>query len=357
MSKIIEKLSKISKNEALDLLASDEDQKYSQAGIYMFSYFPEHIRNDIEVATLAIEKNGYGIKFLSKELKANKNLALKAVASNYHAIDYVAEQLKDDKDIAMLLMSKNSMLLSCLSARLRSDKDVVLAAVHSNFNSIKFAMPIMQDNEEVVIAAVTNEDINNYSLSYASDRLKNKKEIIALFFKRKYPEVNQLLKDTQSDRDFILAFTKKYVSLLGYASNEIKDDKEIVMTSIRKGDYIYFASDHLKDDNDVAFLALDIHPYSLKDVSNRLKDNKDLVLLAVSKDYTAYLFASDRLKLDNDIILAGAKNNVLIVDHFPIELKEDLGDNEIIDYFTKKRFSEYLNSILPDKPLTKKNKI
>lgn len=124
-----EKLANVTKEEALYLLANDKDSEYLKESIFMFDCFPEAIKNDIDVATLAVEKNGYNMLCLSKELKANKALALKGIMSNSNIIDYVSEELKNDKDVGMLLVSKLGHKLEDLSLELRNDRQLVLEAV------------------------------------------------------------------------------------------------------------------------------------------------------------------------------------------------------------------------------------
>ena len=68
-------------------------------------------------------------------------------------------------------------------------------------------------------------------------------------------------------------------------------------------------------------------PLLLMNASDELKDDKELVLTAVSKDGVALREASSRLRKDRDVVLAAVKQNPLALD---FALNEDLRDDEEI---------------------------
>lgn len=346
---ILEKLANITKEEALYLLANDKDGEYLKESIFMFESFPEAIRNDIDIATLAVEKNGYNMRCLSTELRANKTLALKGVVSNFNTVDYISEELKNDKEVGMLVVKGLGYQLKKLSLDLRNDKEIVLEAVKQSCHALEYASLSLKDDEEIVIAAIKNPDLNNHSLGFASNRLRNKKEIIALFYERKFPEVKQLL-NIESDRKFILEFTKKFNSLLCYASTDIRNDKEIVIESLKKEQqHFSYASDTLKDDDDVALVAINENSYNLRNVSDRLKDNKEFVLYTLEKSYSPYKFISKRLQNDEDVILTAAKNSAFVLDDLPKKLKKEIGKNDPFTYLTSRKMARILDEKIPNK--------
>ena len=354
---ILEKLSNITKEEALYLLANNKDSEYLKDSIFMFESFPEAIRNDIDVATLAVEKNGYNMRCLSKELQANKSLALKGAVSNFNTVDYISEELKNDKEVGILVVQGQGYQLKKLSVDLRNDKDVVLEALKKSCNALEYASLSLKDDEEIVLCAITNKDLNNHSLGFASNRIRNKKEMIALFYERKFPDVKELLSNTQSDREFILEFTKKFTSLLCYASTDIRNDKEIVIESIKKEQqHFSYASDTLKDDDDVALVAINENPYNLRNVSDRLKDNKEFVLYTLTKSYSPYKFISDRLQNDEDVIITAAKNSEFVLDDLPKKLKREIGNHDPFTYLTNRKMARILDEKIPNKPLATKIK-
>ena len=84
--------------------------------------------------------------------------------------------------------------------------------------------------------------------------------------------------------------------------DEIKKNsanKEFMLKAVQEqGKFLDLASDELKDDEDVVKAALNQDGESLEYVSDRLKDNKEIVMLAISKAPWTACYASEKLKAD-----------------------------------------------------------
>lgn len=114
--------------------------------------------------------------------------------------------------------------------------------------------------------------------------------------------------------------------LLKHASNDLKNDKEIVLTAI-KNSYLslQYASEALKDDKDFVMTAVKKCGLSLKFVSTRLKDDPKVVTEAI-KDirgffaHRIFAFASTRLKNNEEFILSFFPNFPRVIDGVPRRL-------------------------------------
>ena len=60
------------------------------------------------------------------------------------------------------------------SDRLRDNKEIILEAVKINGWALKYASPRLKDNKEVVMEAIKNDE---FAVMFASDRLKNDRDI------------------------------------------------------------------------------------------------------------------------------------------------------------------------------------
>ena len=113
-------------------------------------------------------------------------------------------------------------------------------------------------------------------------------------------------------------------SALGSASDELKDDTDVVLAAVaQNGDALQHASDRLKDDKDLMLAVVALDGHALAYVPDRLKDDERVVLAAVVQNGNALRNASDRLKDDKDVVLAAVAQNGDALQHASDRLKDD----------------------------------
>lgn len=119
------------------------------------------------------------------------------------------------------------------------------------------------------------------ALGYASDRLRNDFDL-----------VSQVV---QSSSTF---------SVLSFASQDLKNNKEIVLTAIRRNPFAYLeASDALQKDEQVAMEAISQRGVLLYHAPMSIQDNLEIVLRAVENDPWGYEFVkSDSIKNHQQVL-------------------------------------------------------
>ena len=190
---------------------------------------------------------------------------------------------------------------SIICEKYNNDIQIIKHAIYYRSTYLCNASDELKDNEEIVKLAITqyqdesvSEDLQETYISdnsnlvnllgYVSDRLKDNYEII----------IKAISIDGRT---------------LQNASNRLKNNYEIVKLAVsNNGSAIEFASTELKNNYEIVKLAVSGYGYALKFVSNELKDNFDIVKLAVGKNGYALEFASENLK-DNDEIVTLAINH------------------------------------------------
>jgi hypothetical protein len=159
-------------------------------------YAGETILNNKEVVlkTIALEEQGF--YYFSDTLKDDKEVALEAVSTDGANFKFVSNRLKDDEEIALdaaylygeywsefdaygRWLNVGFSFFDALSARLKSDKSFLINLI--NCHGGEFALyhfsKEFKDDKDLVLLAVSK----NYKLiQYASDRLKNDPDILAL---------------------------------------------------------------------------------------------------------------------------------------------------------------------------------
>lgn len=108
----------------------------------------------------------------------------------------------------------------------------------------------------------------------------------------------------------------------------ISEEKPLIMRIINC-EPTYYYSTKLKDDFDLAFLAVAKDWNILKNVDKQFKDNEKIVLAAIAQNPIALSFASDRLKNAEEIVLAAITSPKAIghAASLSMSIGSDLKDN------------------------------
>lgn len=132
-------------------------------------------------------------------------------------------------------------------------------------------------------------------------------------------EKNQL----KDDKEFFLLCP----TLIQYASDKIKEDKECVLAAVCvNGPLLEFASKRLQNDVDVVSSAIGQNVNAFKFASDRLRDNEKIVLIVIS--FSGYLleFASRKQQQNKKVLLALIHYNVALAIRLASEeVLNDLG--------------------------------
>jgi len=247
--------------------------------------------------------------------------------------------LKKEKIINTILHSSNYSLPEFLDEYkdFLNDRDVCLALVMRKGTNLEFLDFNIKNNDEIVEKAIKN---NPSAFKYASDELKGNKEFVlsvvnCLGFP--YEEISKPLMD---DEDFIAKAFEENANyyLMKYISERLKDNEDFLLTLMDKMDILAYASDRLKDKEDFVKHVLKRNTMSIYHISERLKDNKEIILGAIracSQSSCSFCLdnASNRLKSDKILVLEIVNKNGLALRYASEELQND---EEIVSVAVKK---------------------
>ena len=86
------------------------------------------------------------------------------------------------------------------------------------------------------------------------------------------------------------------------------DSREYVLNAVtNQGSLLDYASDELKNDKQIVLAAINNNPEALEFASDKLKEDKEVVYNSVSKVGWTYCYAKDNLLKDKDLLRAGLK--------------------------------------------------
>jgi len=132
---------------------------------------PEAMR-DREIVELVVSQFGETISHASKDLRADKDLVLRAMRGSFgngNYLEYASRELKDDPDVALAAVKSDGSALEHVSARLRNDRKIVSTAVKSSGWALKYASKQLRADRKIVLSAVKQIGV---VLEFASPDLK-----------------------------------------------------------------------------------------------------------------------------------------------------------------------------------------
>jgi hypothetical protein len=154
------------------------------------------------------------------------------------------------------------------------------------------------------------------ALEQFSDVIKDDKEVVLTAVKKISWTLEFASDRLKDDKDVVLASIKEYEHGLKFASERLRDDDKIIMKAIKKHCGMKFASERLKDNDEFVFNATRINDYCFKDASERLKNNKNYILKVLKEVPDVWRHVSDEIKSDNEFTFIAFKVNNNIVKSF-----------------------------------------
>lgn len=138
------------------------------------------------------------------------------------------------------------------------------------------------------------------------------------------------------DRDLMLLAVEIHSSrALVYASERLKNDREIVVIAMKKQSWAFeFASLALRSNFSFALYAVAFDTANMQYVTDLLKSNKDFLMLALEN------YEETKKLLNFDIVLPSP------FEYASDSLKDEIGNNDPLKYLLAERFSEELHNKL-----------
>ncbi len=254
---------------------------------YVYNYVNPVLKNDRGFIQDALAKNGHVLELLDENYKNDREIVSIAVLSRFAALKYASEQIQNDKEFMADIIFKKPELYLSLSDELKKDKQFNLLLL-SKDGSLLYKMEKYNDDEEIIEAALSN---NYYSLSRASDRIKNDTELLISWVDKGLRfELEVVGQVPLNDKRFIECLIKnKYYKpdIAKYMGNNIRSDRKIIRSLISDGVSLNnqsnagafdYASQDLKKDKEFIRELMLINPYIFTYVDDSIKHDKQFVL-------------------------------------------------------------------------------
>ena len=166
---------------------SNENIFYNDDGVptSCLNFYDEILNNDKKLMYDAVEKCGPSIRFVSKSLQKDFELAKLSISkADYSSFSfpYLDKTMKNDKSICLEAMRNHGSNLFYLDSKYKKDREIVLVAVKERGVALQFADDSLKKDKEIVLVAVKQRGV---ALQFADDSLKNDPDILAIVNKDK----------------------------------------------------------------------------------------------------------------------------------------------------------------------------
>jgi hypothetical protein len=279
------------------------------------------------------------------------NFLLRLAAEVDFAFSYACEYLKNDKEFILKMVQINGLIMKEVGEELKKDQEIAHASILQNSDAFEFIDESLKENKEIILAALKegNEKmifesinsslkldkefftscikINPRVILYASDELKEDKEVVQLATSLDPSMFKYVGEKFQNEFEAIYYFVRNgEPERIQNLSKELMT-KEIILEAVKQaGNLIEFAG-NFKEDKEVVIAAVTNDGSAIEFTSEDFSNDKEIAIISVRNG--AWNSIGNKIKHDKDFIISAFKENEY---YFFQELNEELRhDKDIIE--------------------------
>jgi hypothetical protein len=295
--------------EILEHFGKDESG-FTRYGLGSFNKkinLPKNLINNKEVVMKAVDVDGKYFHGISDKLKDDKDVGKKMVDISPYYFQYLSDKLRDDKELAMKAVKGDTNLYNFISDRLKIDIDVL------KLIDFKFFSKCAESTYD-----------KNFTFKHKIDRARSLK--LFNYFKNNYKTLP--------------------INLLLNASDDVKNDKDLVMKIIKLSKCSYRnVPPHLQKDPDVIDAFMKNPDFNSRDISMIPNYNKETALRLVKRH--PWLYSHSIFTNDKDVILQAMKKKAYIhrsiLPYIPKSMKDDKDIKAVLNSKSAEHFSKKYN--------------
>lgn len=317
--------------------------KAAAAGKMAIKHASETLRADAKFMLDAVKATGgHAMQFASKELKASKDFAKKAVGAAGMALQHAGEEFKKDKDLALAAVKSSAgKAMQFVHDGLRASKEFVMSAA-SHGEALLHADKSLKNDVDFCAEAVSKTDGHAIShlpkatidlilihkkskihghkkimiiiieqgdgmeFQHASDELKNDKDVAAAAMAKSGGRAGKFLgAKLKASKEFMIGMAKHGAEAIRHAEQKLLSDTTFMLDAIKHtgGEAMQFASKELKASKDFAKGAVKASGMAIKHFGEELKKDAELALEAIKEtEGMAARYVADVVRKDVEFI-------------------------------------------------------
>ncbi|MBX9867711.1 MAG: DUF4116 domain-containing protein [Burkholderiales bacterium] len=292
----------------------------------------DELKADREVVLLAVKNNGTALCWANELFKFDKEICLIAVANNGYAYNYISPEFQALREFVEPAVANIGYMLEDVPEIYKNDREIVLSAIASCDYALKFASTEICNDHQIALSAVEKCWFEYY---YISPELKQDKEIIIAAVNNYLNEDKQerrwssnpdditvkvLYQDWLHDYDVVTSLC--HVIELALLNDEFRNNRSLVEKYII-ADYINLADvgDSLKNDQELALMAINNEHYAAHYCSQELKNNREFAKKAIQIDGGSLLSVNKKFRSDLELVILAVSQNGYLINSLPKHMK------------------------------------
>jgi hypothetical protein len=124
--------------------------KFISQDAYLYSYLPNHFKEDIDICLIA-SKKGVPLCVFSDKLKNNKEILHNTLLNDGTSLQYASNEMKDDENTVWIAIKSNSQAFKFASQRIRDSEAFIFYILQKNFTQLKYVSHSIKNNEKFLI--------------------------------------------------------------------------------------------------------------------------------------------------------------------------------------------------------------
>ncbi|CAE7942597.1 Vwa8 [Symbiodinium necroappetens] len=209
--------------------------------------FADGLRDRRSFALQAVKTAGRSLRYVSAELRGDKELVLAALANSGVALEFVSEELKEDEEVVWCAVSQDisalqhapafranaKFLLRCVACRscdvleyadrgLTADKEFAFSVVAQDVHSLRFLASELQCCRDLILHATALDE--TASLSYAGELAEPLESFLSEA--RRLGSAGAMVRRHPNSRNIVLRGVAWHPLSLWFASANLKTDPE-----------------------------------------------------------------------------------------------------------------------------------
>ena len=144
-----------------------------------------------------------------------------------------------------------------------------------------------------------------FELGYATEELRGDREVVMTAVGKNGWALKHATEELRGDRDMVMTAIAQEGWALQHATDELRGDREVVMTAIaQNGRALQYATEELRGDREVVMTAVAQDGWALAYATEELRGDCEVVMTAVAQKGYAVQHATDELRADKEIMEA-----------------------------------------------------
>ncbi len=258
----------------------------------IFKFVSDDLKSNREICLIAIGKKGYNFKYCKNKDIKERDFLIESVSLAGSSLYFMDDVIKDDFEIAKIAVNQDGSAFSDLSERLRNNKELLTDSIKQQKRGyyLQYASIELKSDESLMVELLDYESKVCWILQNAADNIKSNKKVVLKAVSLDGRNLEYAAEELQNDKEVVYAAVFNDNSSIQYASEEIINDLNFyeILTQIQGINiqnlnyYILNNSVKKKLSRNLIRKMIEKNVESFERLNNEFKSDEEIIYLALS---------------------------------------------------------------------------